>query len=119
MGIPVAMGADPPAFPFYQPQMALWQAQVRTSRGGIRYSPSESISIREALRIQTMGGAYAASQDREIGSIEKGKLADLVVWDKDFLTLPTNAIKDVKAEGTILGGKVVYKSSQTAIAWPD
>ena len=118
-GIPVAMGADPPAFPLYQPQMALWQAQARRSKGGLRFSPSESISIREALRMQTMGGAYAAFQDREMGSIEKGKLADLVVWDKDFLTVPTKAIKDVKAEGTILGGKIVYKSSHTMLSWPD
>lgn len=119
MGIPVAMGADPPAFPLYQPQTALWQAQVRTSKGGMRYSPSESISIREALRMQTMGGAYAAFQEKEMGSIEKGKFADLAVWDRDFLTVPTNAIKDVKAEGTILGGKIVYKSSQTVLSWPE
>jgi|GEM_PF-6144234 len=40
---------------------------------------AEGISIREVLRIQTMGSAYAGFQEREIGSIEKGKLADMVV----------------------------------------
>lgn len=69
--------------------------------------------------MQTMGGAYAAFQEKEMGSIEKGKFADLAVWDRDFLTVPTNAIKDVKAEGTILGGKIVYKSSQTVLSWPE
>jgi predicted amidohydrolase YtcJ len=55
-----------------------------------------------------MGSAYAGFQEREIGSIEKGKLADLVVWDKDIYTARLDEIKDLKAEATIVGGKVIY-----------
>ncbi|MFB3883854.1 MAG: amidohydrolase [Thermodesulfobacteriota bacterium] len=106
--IPVAFGADPPAFPVYQPQVALWQAVARVTEKGYRLTSSESISIRSALRCQTMGSAYAGFQEKEVGSIEKGKLADLVVWDKDMDAVPTDEIKNLRAEATLLGGKVVY-----------
>jgi hypothetical protein len=55
-----------------------------------------------------MGSAYAGFQEREIGSIEKGKLADLVVWDKDIYAVQVDEIRDLKAEATIVGGKVIY-----------
>jgi len=108
-GIPVAIGADPPAFSLWQPQYALWNAVARTTKGGYHFTPEESISIKDALRMQTMGSAYAAFQEKETGSIEKGKMADLVVWDKNFYTIPTDEIKDAKALLTMVGGKVVYE----------
>lgn len=107
-GIPLAFGADPPAFPLYKPQVALWQATARVTEKGHRFTASESIPIKSALRCQTMGSAYAAFQEREIGSIERGKLADLVIWDKDIYAVKVDEIRDLKAEATIVGGKVVY-----------
>ncbi len=106
--IPVAFGADPPAFPLWQPQYALWQAVARVTGGGMRFSSDESISIRQALRMQTMGSAYAAFQEDDLGSLEKGKFADMVVWDRNLLTIPTENIRDVKAQMTIVGGKIVF-----------
>ncbi len=111
-GIPAALGADPPAFPLYQPQIALWQAVKRTTRAGISLDAAESISIKEALRMQTMGSAYAGFQEKEIGSLEKGKFADMVIWDKDYCSIPTDEIKDVKALMTFVGGKVVYEKDK-------
>ncbi len=108
-GIPVAFGADPPAFPLWQPQYALWDAVARTTKGGYVFAPEEAISAREALRIQTMGSAFAAFQEKETGSLEKGKLADLVVWDRDFTTIPTDRIREAKAEITMVGGRIVYE----------
>ncbi|GEM_PF-303291 len=110
--IPVALGADPPAFPLWQPQYALWQAVARVSKGGTRFAPSEAISIGEALRLQTMGSAYAAFQERDLGSLEEGKLADMVVWDQDFLTMPTEEIRNAKVCTTIIGGKVVFSREE-------
>jgi len=112
-GIPVALGADPPAFPLYQPQIALWQATKRTTQGGYRLDSSESVSIRESLKMQTMGSAYAGFQEKSIGSLEKGKLADMVVWDRDFYTVPTDEIKNAKALMTFVNGKVVYEKSNS------
>ena len=107
--IAVALGADPPAFPLYQPQLALWQAVKRTTQAGVRLDAAESITITQALRMQTMGGAYAGFQEKEIGSLETGKLADMVIWDRDFYNIPTDEIKDVKALMTFVGGKMVYE----------
>jgi predicted amidohydrolase YtcJ len=107
-GIPVAFGADPPAFPLYKPQVALWQATARVTEKGYRFNSSESISAHKALRCQTMGSAYAGFQEREIGSIEKGKLADLVVWNKDIYEVKVDEIRNLKAEATLVGGKVIY-----------
>jgi predicted amidohydrolase YtcJ len=117
-GIPVALGADPPAFPVYQPQVALWQASARITKGGYRFDPVEAISIDEALKAQTMGSAYAGFQEKEIGSIEKGKLADLVIWNKDFHSVPREEIKDVKAELTLLEGRIVYTRDGTTLFRP-
>jgi predicted amidohydrolase YtcJ len=55
-----------------------------------------------------MGSAYAAFQEREIGSIEKGKLADLVVWNKDIYEVKVDEMRNLKAEATLVGGKVIY-----------
>lgn len=112
-GIPVAFGADPPAFPVYQPQVALWQALKRTTKEGSRLDSAESVSIQEALRIQTMGSAYSGFQEGELGSIEKGKLADMAVWDRDFYSVSPDQIKDVKPILTIVGGKIVHETKDS------
>ena len=112
--VQLAFGADPPAFPLWQPQFALWQAVARVTRRGDRFSTGESISIQQALRIQTMGSAFAAFQERDLGSLEKGKMADMVVWDRDFLTVPTEQIRDAKALITIVAGKIVFERNKTS-----
>ena len=63
-----------------------------------------------------MGSAYAGYQENEIGSIEKGKKADMVIWDKDFYAIPQDEIPKVKAEVTMVGGKIVYRSDKTNLA---
>jgi predicted amidohydrolase YtcJ len=116
-GIPLAMGADPPAYPIHKPQLALFEAVARVSRRGYRFDQRESVSIQEALRIQTMGSAYAGFQEREIGSIEKAKWADMVVWNKDMHSSPTDQIKSTKAEMTMLRGKIFFKGNKSDLSW--
>jgi hypothetical protein len=59
-----------------------------------------------------MGSAYSGFQERETGSIEKGKFADIVVWDNDYYSVSTDQIKDVKAVMTFVGGKIVYEKRE-------
>jgi len=59
--------------------------------------------------MQTMGSAYAGFQEKEIGSLEKGKRADMVVWDRDFYTVSADAIKEAKALMTFVNGKIVHE----------
>ena len=71
--------------------------------------PEERISRESALKQYTLNGAYAIFAENRKGSIETGKLADLVVLNKDYLTCPAEEIKEIRALLTLVGGKVVYK----------
>ena len=69
----------------------------------------QAITREEALRLYTMGSAYTQFVEEEQGSIEAGKLADLVVLSDDIMTIPDEQIRDIEALTTILGGEVVYE----------
>ena len=62
----------------------------------------------EALRTATMGGAYVMHAEDTLGSIEVGKLADLVVIPVDYMTIPAEAIWKIEPDMTVIGGEVVY-----------
>lgn len=115
MGIPVALGSDYPCSPDTRPQLTLWSSITRKTLSGEIIGPKEGVDIRQALRLHTMGSAYAAHEEDVKGSIEVGKQGDLVVWSDDIYSVPTDRIRDLKAELTIIGGQVIYKSSETEI----
>jgi predicted amidohydrolase YtcJ len=73
--------------------------------------PEQAISVKDALRLYTTNGAYASFEETRKGSIEPGKLADMVVLDRDILTIPEEEIKEVKVETTVVGGEIVYQRS--------
>ena len=71
--------------------------------------PEQKISVEEALRAYTMGAAYAGFQERAVGSLEVGKLADLVIMDADITRIDAAAIRDVAVRMTVIGGEVVFE----------
>lgn len=85
-------------------------------RGGYVPAPDQRISIRDALRTHTMGSAYASFEENIKGSIEPGKLADLVVWSHDIYTASPRELAELKPLTTIVDGKVVYEEINTARA---
>jgi predicted amidohydrolase YtcJ len=82
----------------------------KTSSGDVLYA-GEGITPMEAIRAYTIDGAYAVWEEGIKGSIEPGKLADLLVVDRDPLTIPPDSLKDVKTFMTIIDGRTVYKSA--------
>ena len=76
----------------------------------------QTISREDALIAHTRKNAYFVFQEDNLGSIQPGKLADLVVLDRDYLTIPADQIKDIKPVQTIVGGRVVYNASRAAIS---
>src|SRR5206468_7075164 len=74
--------------------------------------PEQKISIAEAVAAYTSGSAFAEFQETEKGTIERGKLADLVVLNDDIFKIAPAAIKDVRVMTTIVGGRVVYSADQ-------
>ena len=71
--------------------------------------PQESLSVPEAVFAYTQGASYASYEERIKGSIQIGKLADMVILSKDIFEINPEEILDTKVESTILGGKIVYK----------
>ena len=69
--------------------------------------PEQKITVEEALRAYTIDGAYASFEEGIKGSLERGKLADIVVIDRDLTNIPPETIRDAKIVMTIVGGKVV------------
>ena len=68
----------------------------------------QPVSREDALIAHTRNSAYTILQEHNLGSIAPGKMADLVVIDRDYLTIPADHIKEIKAMITMVGGRVVY-----------
>jgi predicted amidohydrolase YtcJ len=79
--------------------------------------PSEAISMKEALRAYTYTAAYAAFEEKEKGSIEEGKLADLAVWEQNLYGVRPEPedIRGLKVLMTILDGKIVYQDEKAKL----
>jgi predicted amidohydrolase YtcJ len=70
--------------------------------------PEQKISVEEALRAYTTGAAYAEFAESEKGSLERGKLADFVLIDRDLTRIPPETIRDARVMVTVVGGRVVF-----------
>jgi predicted amidohydrolase YtcJ len=92
----------------YNPFLAMWSMITRTTEKGTVVCPQEAISREEALKMYTINNAYATFEESLKGSLEPGKLADLVVLSHNFLSCPVDQIKDIKSELTLVGGRTVY-----------
>jgi predicted amidohydrolase YtcJ len=70
---------------------------------------NESLSVLEAIRVYTYNGAYTAFEEGNRGSLEEGKLADMVVLSDDILAVPVTRIRELKADQTYVNGRLVYE----------
>lgn len=93
----------------YRPFTTLWFAVTGKMVGGMVVN-RQPITREEALIAHTRKNSFLVFRESDLGSIQPGKLADLVVMDRDYLTVPADQIKDIKSVMTMVGGKVVYES---------
>ncbi len=94
----------------YDPFLAIWTTLTRRARwyeGQLH--PEEALSREQAIRFYTINCAQALFLDSEVGSLEKGKLADFIVLDTDLLTCPVDAIREAKVLRTYSDGRLVFK----------
>jgi predicted amidohydrolase YtcJ len=90
--------------------MALQSAVTRTDSNGNLWGPAQRITVEEALRTQTLHGAYASFEEKSKGSIERGKLADLVILGRDPLREDPGILIQIPVERTMVGGRWVFEA---------
>ena len=107
-----AGGSDYPVTP-YPARYGLWASVARKTLNGTYgstpFGTAESVDVKTALRSYTAWAAHQIFSDDRVGTIETGKDADIAVWDRNMYTVPTDQLKDLTCEMTLLRGKVVYK----------
>ena len=108
-GVLLAAGSDAPVS-YPDPLLGIYSAVTRRTRDGSALSPSQAITADAALKMHTANGAYASFDERVKGSIEVGKLADLVLLDGDPRAVEPEAIKEISVAMTMVGGDVVWES---------
>jgi predicted amidohydrolase YtcJ len=113
-GAMLAFGTDYQVEPL-NPMEGLYAAVSRKDRlgeDGDGWFPDQKITIEEAIKYYTLGAAYAQFMETRKGMIKQGYLADIVITDKDLLTIPEKEIMKTRVDYTITGGKVVYASGK-------
>jgi predicted amidohydrolase YtcJ len=120
-GIMWGFGSDGSRANQIQPFTTLWWAVTGKMVGGARaLRETQTISREDALIAHTRRNAFFLFQEDNLGAIQPGKLADLVVLDRDYLTVPVDQIKDIKSVMTMVGGRIVYDAgtdpSSTTVA---
>jgi predicted amidohydrolase YtcJ len=108
MGVIVAGSSDAPVT-HYAPLFGIQQALTRATMDGQVCGPDERVDLTTAIRLHTINGAYASFEESIKGSIEPGKLADLVVLAEDLSRVPPEQIRDTGVAMTLVGGDVVFE----------
>jgi predicted amidohydrolase YtcJ len=83
---------------------------TRTGWDGQTWGANQRITVEEALRVNTLNGAYNSHEESIKGSITPGKLADFVVLSDDPFTIAQDKIKDIQIVRTVVGGSTVYQA---------
>ncbi|MFL9481470.1 amidohydrolase [Chitinophagaceae bacterium LWZ2-11] len=108
MQIPYALHSDYP-ISRYEAMIRLGSAVNRTTKDGIVLGKEQKISIEEAIKAYTIGGAYTTHEENKKGRIIPGQFADLVVLDNDPTTIDPEKIASIQVITTIVGGKIAYQ----------
>ena len=80
--------------------------------------PEQKVTVEDALRAYTINGAYASFEENDKGSIERGKLADFTMIDRDLTRIAPETIRDARVAMTVVGGRVVYEISERSTRQP-
>lgn len=113
-GIIAAGASDSPVTSFH-PLIGIHAAVNRMSKTGQAVGANQRVSLMEAIRMFTWNGAYASFEEGVKGSLEVGKLADLIVLDGPILDTPLEAIKDLTVELTMIDGELVYQKQDKEV----
>lgn len=112
LGVAVGAGTDAHRVASYNPFTSLqWFLDGQTVSGTALRGPEETPSRQDALRFYTLGSAWFSKDETQRGSLEVGKLADLAVLSKDYLTVPVDQVGGIESVLTMVAGRVVYSAA--------
>lgn len=109
-GVPMGLHEDGVHIAPHNPWFALHYATTGLNVLGQQINPGQQITRRQALHAYTRGNAWYLNREDDLGSIERGKLADLVVLDRDYFTVSDAAMRETRPVLTFVGGQVVHDS---------
>ncbi|SES12732.1 amidohydrolase [Psychrobacillus sp. OK032] len=113
-GVPAAVASDCPVTDF-TPMRGIHSALTRRSQTGRVIGEKETVSLLDAIRMYTINGAYASFSEKETGSIEPGKLADLIILDRSIIQSNVENIPSIQVEFTMIDGEVVYEKLSQSV----
>ena len=115
LGVNMGAGTDAHRVASYNPFTALeWSLLDSKNAGGAQRGPQQTPTREDALRAYTIGSAWFSFDENKRGSLEAGKLADLAVLTKDYMTVPVDEIGGIESLLTMVGGKIVYAAGPYA-----
>jgi predicted amidohydrolase YtcJ len=107
-GIPMGLHEDGIHIAPHNPWFALHYATTGLNVSGVQINPGQQLTRQEALHAYTRGNAWFNRQEKNLGSIEKGKFADVVILDKDYFTVSDAEIRTIRPIMSIVGGGIVH-----------
>jgi len=111
-GIIASANSDYGGGPWHgNPIVGIYSMVTRRTEGGDTIGPNQAVPVMDAIRAYTMNGAHASFDENRLGSIETGKLADMIVLSDDITSVEFELIKDLIVEMTLVDGKVIYEKS--------
>jgi hypothetical protein len=91
------------------PLVGLYAAVTRKGESGRIFGAEEAVSMRDAIKMYTRNGAFLTREEKIKGTLEVGKLADMVVLPEDLLSISADKLLNMKVDMTIVGGRVLHE----------
>jgi predicted amidohydrolase YtcJ len=113
LGLRIQANSDFPCSPL-NPFLHLRSAVARKTRQGAVLDPAQAISVSQALRLLTTEAAYAGFAEQRVGTLELGKLADLIIVSDDPFTVAADQLENIRVDATMVGGELVYERPDAA-----
>jgi predicted amidohydrolase YtcJ len=114
-GIKVGAGSDSAQISTLNPWLMLYYMTTGKNSSGVLINAGQTLTRQEALRLYTVENGWFSKEEDRIGSIETGKLADLVVLNDDYFSVSEDALKRLRSVLTIVGGRIVHNSGQLRV----
>jgi len=114
-GIKVGAGSDSAQISTLNPWLMLYYMTTGKNSSGVVINAGQTLTRLEAMRLYTRENGWFSKEEDKLGSIEQGKLADLVVLSGDYFSVPDESLKTLGSVLTVVGGKIVYNNGQVRV----